>query len=119
MLLKDVNISFIRRALEYYKLDLDNDSHPNFIRFLYFHYNSFKGSPDKWLDRVETIFENVNSYVENETPTNMIIKVKNWINEKKKELKKNQQVSLSDELKRDKILDTIAPINESKINSKK
>ncbi|MCP1381913.1 hypothetical protein [Runella salmonicolor] len=113
----DVSKAFIRRAIEYYNLDIDDNSHPNFVKFLNFHYSKFTGDLNQWLDHVAQIFQNINNYVDEGTATLTIRNVKSlsqdWINQQGNELGEEliPQKTLSDELKIVKILD-IPPNNQ-------
>lgn len=114
----DVNIAFIRRALEYHNLDLDNDSHSNFVKFLNFHYRRYRFEPSQWLNYISTIFNEKTkdeTFIENVGDQAFPIAIisicgiaDDWIISKRTELKtlegnKNEPIEVKSEASEDKI----------------
>ncbi|WP_298357298.1 hypothetical protein [Runella sp.] len=75
--------AFFNRLFEYYETD-------QVELFLDFHYNSYRGDLDEWLDKVTSFFEKMYFYTDEHPPKIAYLRVKKnadkWIAEKRKEL---------------------------------
>lgn len=85
----DVNTAFVKRAIEYYNYDMNNDSCVIY-EYLDFHYSEYHYELNDWLEYVSKVFKDIKKYIKIPQLSALRVRalVNGWIDVKRNELAK-------------------------------